>query len=195
MTIRDCSIQELRRMRGQEGLVLQGCGGDPQEWVTGINQMLTQEGILLNSRQFETVLRFQRNGLTCLCFPFREIELDMGKLALWRLETHDLCGGTWLSDYVPNRLGGFLEEPAIQRPDCALIGEDGNIFNLVGIASRTLKEVGQPDQAQEMAQRVFASGSYEEALGILGEYVNIVSREDLRQNAPNQYQNRGGKAR
>ena len=195
MTIRDCSIQELRRMRDQEGLVLQGCGGDPQEWVTGINQMLTQEGILLNASQFETVLGFQSDGLTCLYFPFREVPLDMGKLALWRQETHDLFGGTWLSDYVPNRLGGFLEEQAIQRPDCALIGEDGNIFNLVGIASRTLKEAGQPDQANEMAQQVFASGSYEEALGILGEYVNIVSREDLRQNAPNQYQNRGGKAR
>lgn len=182
-------------MRDQEGLVLQGCGGDPQEWVTGINQMLTQEGILLQGSQFETVLRFQSNSLTCLYFPFREIELDMGKLALWRLETHDLFGGTWLSDYVPNRLGGFLEEPAIQRPNCPLIGEDGNIFNLVGIASRTLKEAGQPDQAQEMAQRVFASGSYEEALGILGEYVNIVSREDLRQTRQRQHRDKGGEAR
>lgn len=182
-------------MRGQEGLVLQGCGGNPQEWVTGINQMLTQEGILLNASQFETVLRFQNDELTCLYFPFREVQLNMGKLSLWRLNTHDLFGGTWLSDYVSNRLGGFLEEQAIQRPDCPLIGEDGNIFNLVGIASRTLKEAGQPDQAQEMAQRVFASGSYEEALGILGEYVNIVSRMDLRQTPQRLHQNRGGEAR
>lgn len=27
---------------------------------------------------------------------------------MWRLQTHELFGGTWLSDYVPNRLGGFV---------------------------------------------------------------------------------------
>ena len=53
-------------------------------------------------------------------------------------------GGTWLSDYVPNRLGGFLEksELGVEKPSCPLIGQDGNIFNLVGIAARTLREAG-----------------------------------------------------
>ena len=50
-----------------------------------------------------------------------------------------LFGGTWLSDYVPNRLGGFIQEQTPQKPDCQLIGEDGNIFNLIGIAARTLR--------------------------------------------------------
>jgi hypothetical protein len=27
---------------------------------------------------------------------------------MWRLHTHEQFGGTWLSDYVPNRLGGFV---------------------------------------------------------------------------------------
>ena len=27
----------------------------------------------------------------------------------------------------------------MEKPKCALIGKDGNIFNLMGIASRTLK--------------------------------------------------------
>ena len=30
-------------MGDQEGLVLQGCGGDLQEWVDGINEILAQE--------------------------------------------------------------------------------------------------------------------------------------------------------
>ncbi|MBQ8359497.1 MAG: hypothetical protein IJX37_06270, partial [Oscillospiraceae bacterium] len=46
-------------------------------------------------------------------------------------------------------------------------------FNLVGIAARTLREHGLKDQAKEMTDRVFASGSYGEALCIIGEYVNI----------------------
>ena len=99
---------------------------------------------------------------------------------MWRLQTHANFGGTWLSDFVPNRLGGFIGEPAqeAEKPDCALIGQDGNIFNLVGIASRTLRQHGQPDQAKEMSDRVFASGSYAEALGIIGEYVNITSTDE-----------------
>ena len=61
------------------------------------------------------------------------------------------------------------------KPDCPLIGQDGNIFNLVGIASRTLKRNGLTSEANEMASKVYKSGSYEEALGIIGEYVNITA--------------------
>lgn len=64
------------------------------------------------------------------------------------------------------------------KPDCPLIVENGNIYNLVGIASRTLKRNGLSDEASEMAEKVFGSGSYEEALGIIGEYVNITSVDD-----------------
>ncbi len=62
--------------------------------------------------------------------------------------------------------------------DCPLIGQDGNIFNLVGIAAKTLKRNGLSEQASEMKSRVLNSGSYEEALGILGEYVNITSVDE-----------------
>lgn len=65
------------------------------------------------------------------------------------------------------------------KPDYPLIGQDGNVFNLIGIASRTLKENGMSEEAKEMSSRVFASGSYSEALSIIGEYVNITSLEDI----------------
>ena len=68
------------------------------------------------------------------------------------------------------------------KPDCPLIGTDGNIFNLVGIASRTLKRNGLTSEANEMASKVYKSGSYEEALGIIGEYVNITSVDDPNEN-------------
>ena len=64
------------------------------------------------------------------------------------------------------------------KPDCPLIGEDGNVFHLVGIAARTLKRNGLSEQASEMMAKVFGSGSYDEALGIIGEYVNITSVDD-----------------
>ena len=73
-------------------------------------------------------------------------------------------------------MGGFVDET--QKPDCPLIGEDGNIFNLMGIASRTLRDHGMGEQAKDMTSRIRASGSYDEALNIIGEYVNITSAEE-----------------
>lgn len=177
MEIQNITVEDLRRMEDKEGLVLQGCGGDPGEWVQGINDLLAQKGILLEGTTFTHVSVFQNEGLTCLLFPFEDVKLDIGKLAMWRLQTHDTFGGTWLSDYIDNRLGHEPAQEAPGKPDCQLIGQDGNIFNLVGIASRTLKAHGMPEQAKEMADRVFFCDSYHKALCIIGEYVNITSAD------------------
>ena len=32
--IRRIQVGDLRKMSDREGLILQGCGGDPQEWLT-----------------------------------------------------------------------------------------------------------------------------------------------------------------
>ena len=173
------SAEDLRKMRDKEGLILQGCGGDLQEWADGINSTLADAGILRSP--FDKLYVFEHEGLTNIIFPFEDVELDIGKLAMWRLQTHEQFGGTWLSDYVPNRLGGFIEEHPEQeqkKPDCPLIGEDSNIFHLMGIASKTLKRNGMAEQAKEMCDRITSSGDYNKALCIIGEYVNITSVDD-----------------
>ena len=100
--VKQITTDDLRRMGDQEGLVLQGCGGDTQEWVDGINDMFTEAGILRNGSLFklDDVSLFQHGELTCLLFPFEGVELEMGKLAMWRIQTHAQFGGTWLSDFV-----------------------------------------------------------------------------------------------
>ena len=145
----------------------------------GINSTLADAGILRSP--FDKLYVFEHEGLTNIMFPFEDVELDIGKLAMWRLQTHEQFGGTWLSDYVPNRLGGFIEEHPEQeqkKPDCPLIGEDSNIFHLMGIASKTLKRNGMAEQAKEMCDRITSSGDYNKALCIIGEYVNITSVDD-----------------
>ena len=165
------ATKDLRKMEDQEGLVLQGCGGDPQEWVDGINGLLTEAGILQDGSKFENVSVFQRDGVTCLLFPFEDVKLDVGKLAMWRIQTHEQFGGTWLSDYVPNRLGGFVREPPRQKPTMSLHGMDGNIFAVMGRASALLKEAGMGDLVDHMVQRVTTCGDYYKALNIISEYV------------------------
>ena len=182
MSIRQITKEQIRRMGDREGLVLQGCGGDPQEWLDGINEILTNEGIIKKGAGFENAYTFQHGGLTCMLFPFKEdMELDVGKLAVWRLASYSTFGGTWLSDYVPNRLGGFAQvqetkaEPERIKPDCPLIGTDGNIFHLIGKASETLRKNGMQEQAEEMRNRIFQCQSYDSALSIIGDYVNITA--------------------
>lgn len=60
-----------------------------------------------------------------------------------------------------------------QKPSCPLIGQNGNIFHLMGLASRTLRQCGMADEAKEMQNRIMGGDchSYEEALRIISEYV------------------------
>ena len=171
------SAEDLKKMQDREGLVLQGCGGDLQEWEDGIHQMLAEEKILQNGAHFKEIYAFEHEGCTNLLFMMDGIELDTRRLVLWRLRTHAQFGGTWLSDYLPNRLG-VEENVQNGKPDCPLIGANGNIFNLMGIAARTLAENDQNDEAKEMCGRVIQCGSYDAALGVIGEYVNIVSIDE-----------------
>ena len=50
----------------------------------------------------------------------------------------------------------------------------------MGIASRTLRENDLGEQAKEMTNRIHSDAkSYDEALSIIGEYVNITSVDDF----------------
>ncbi|RGF44369.1 hypothetical protein DW015_12540 [Ruminococcus sp. AF37-20] len=110
MDIQGVTLDELRKMKDIEGLVLQGCGGQLHGWVNGINDMLKESGILQNGSKFEKAFSFKNEDLTCLLFPFEDVQLDVGKLAIWRLRTREDFGSTWLSDYVENSLGGYIQE-------------------------------------------------------------------------------------
>lgn len=174
-TVKQITTDDLRTMEGQGGIIFQGCGGDPQEWVDGINDLFTEAGILLGGTAFkaENVSLFQHGELTNMLFPFEGVELQVGKLAMWRIQTHGQFGGTWLSDYVPNKLGGFAQEqPAPVKPSMELLGHDGNIFAIMGHASQLLRRAGMKDQSEEMVRRVTACGDYYQALNIISEYVD-----------------------
>lgn len=61
-----------------------------------------------------------------------------------------------------------------QKVKAPIIGADGNVFNLIGICNRELKSHGYAKEAEELASRVMNSGSYDEALQIMSEYVEPV---------------------
>jgi len=66
------------------------------------------------------------------------------------------------------------------RPKAPIIGADGNIFNLIGIANISMREAGiEPTVITNMNNRVYQSKSYDEALAIIYEHVEPVSQYDL----------------
>ncbi|MDR3278595.1 MAG: hypothetical protein LBT12_07455, partial [Oscillospiraceae bacterium] len=84
----------------------------------------------------------------------------------------------------PRELADYAEPQADltavrEKPLCPLIGADGNVFGLLGLVSRTLKENGMKAEAAEMSERVISSGGYDKALAIMMEYVEPVSAEEM----------------
>lgn len=61
----------------------------------------------------------------------------------------------------------------MKKPIAKLIGADGNIFSLVGIAAKALRKAGQEDQVSEMRKKVMNSKSYDQALQVIMDYVNV----------------------
>ena len=175
--IQKISAEDLKKMQDREGLVLQGCGGDLREWEDGIHQMLAEEKILQNGAHFKEIYAFEHEGCTNLLFMMDGIELDTGRLVLWRLRTYAQFGGTWLSDYLPNRLG--VEETVWNgKPDCPLIGANGTYSTSWASRHARLQRMTGMMKQKEMCGRVIQCGSYDAALGVIGEYVNIVSVEE-----------------
>ena len=97
-------------------------------------------------------------------FEQRDIRVDDGTLAVhfWQEDGFKM---TPSFEKIPKPEKNFL------RPKMQLIGQDGNIFAIMGRASRLLKSSGQGDKAKEMRDRVMSCDSYQKALNIVSEYV------------------------
>ena len=110
-------------------------------------------------------------------FEQRDIRVEDGTLAVhfWQEDGFEM---------TPER--EMQQESATReiRPKMKLIGQDGNIFAIMGRASRLLKNAGQRDKAKEMCSRVMASKSYDAALTIVSEYVETELTPKTR-NKPN----------
>lgn len=117
-------------------------------------------------------------------FEQQEFDVDEGRLSvsLWDFNEYFIYTEEEIQHYL-NPAQENTVSAERKKPDCELIGQNGNIFNLMGIASRTLRRNGMAEEATEMCTRITKSGSYDAALCIIGEYVNITGpNEDMSEN-------------
>lgn len=102
-------------MPNKEGIVVMGAGGDPNEWIDGIFDLWKKEGIAGGDSAADAfdnhmVLK-TTGGRTDLVLPFKDgADLQMGKMAMWRLRFGD-C--SWISDYKDN----YAEQHGYERPN------------------------------------------------------------------------------
>ena len=97
-------------------------------------------------------------------FEQREIDVGDGKLCVHFWQEHDFELKRDVPDMTEfNKL--------LNRPKMQLVGQDGNIFAIMGRAGRLLTDCGQADKAKEMRDRVMSCDSYQKALSIVSEYV------------------------
>lgn len=54
-----------------------------------------------------------------------------------------------------------------------LNGPDGNVFMVIGKAARVLRKAGLEEEAEEMQERLPNCDSYEDALNMVREYVEL----------------------
>jgi len=62
----------------------------------------------------------------------------------------------------------------MDKIEVQVTGTDANVFALIGLVSRALKDADQRAEAAEMAHRVMDTGSYNEALTVMMEYADLV---------------------
>ncbi len=134
-------------------------------------------GQTMNDNYGLTGTNAYKEDLTLISIKLENIK-NVNAIAIPRFEVD----GRWFDDIVNNNAMREKQENVLlenEKPKCTLIGEDANIFNLMGIASRTLKRNGMRESAKEMCHKITKSGSYDQALAIISDYVEITAREEI----------------
>lgn len=69
--------------------------------------------------------------------------------------------------------GWSIVENEFVKPKVKLIGEDGNVFNLLAICQKALKKAGYPEKAYELIGKVMDCKSYNAALVTFRQYCEV----------------------
>jgi hypothetical protein len=59
------------------------------------------------------------------------------------------------------------------KPKVKLVGEDGNVFAIIGRCSAALEEAGLAAEAKEFTSKAFNAGSYDEVLRLATQYCDV----------------------
>ena len=98
--------------------------------------------------------------LSCDCGPVYDVEDDMSDDDIEQLKL--------------NQLHELMKQGNVIFYDPK--GPDGNIYEILGKAKALMKSRRRLDAYEEMRDSVMHSGSYEEAVNIIGKYVTLIDK-------------------
>lgn len=141
-----------------------------------MNKIFEKEKVAVKSGYYFEI--FDKNEIPKTLTKYaKKVELDN--------VVYDLYHGNTLEEektidkMFGDRMGYNIDEHTMKKPKCALIGQNGNIFNLMGIASRVLEKNNMESEATEMCNKITTEAkSYDDALIILQDYVEIISVQE-----------------
>ncbi len=102
MEIKNISLKQVLRMKKEEGLVIECLD---QEDLDDILNFFIDHGIITDKEAFKTVYFFDNEGIKQALLRFDHLRspeclCPIGKLAIFRIQTHCVLAGTWLSDFI-----------------------------------------------------------------------------------------------
>lgn len=59
------------------------------------------------------------------------------------------------------------------KPRVKLIGQDGNVFNLIGLTKKTLVKAGMQEEANQFVNLAFKESSYGAVLNLISDYCEV----------------------
>lgn len=165
-------------------------------WSEGSGYTGNEQLVYLTMAQARLALRYELPiGIRCTCptgighppkKPYRYITVtDSEQMMRW-LSYPDMDDLPSIHAELPQRTQQRMRDYILQimevecpellpppKPVAPLLGAKGDIYSLLCIANRALRKAGQQDQAEQMWRLVLNSGSYFNALSIIGEYVDF----------------------
>ena len=103
---------------------------------------------------------------------FEEVEVDGGFKLVGTLENGEKVEAFLTEgEYFDGVQFGINN---VKKPKVELIGQDGNIYFIMAKCTKALTKSGQHEKGFELVARVQFAKSYDEALRIVMEYVDIV---------------------
>ena len=102
--IAQIQTEDLKRLRGKNGIAFLDCDIPPLELINMINEAFTYGGILLDNSEFKEVLSFRHDGKVDLLLPFDHVKLDSARIVIWQMISYSGCHGVFFSDYIRNTL-------------------------------------------------------------------------------------------
>ena len=71
------------------------------------------------------------------------------------------------------KVGVKKEDLPALKPKVKLIGQDSNVFNVIGLTSKALKKAGLIEQAEKFKSKAFGAKNYDEVLQLCMEYADV----------------------